>query len=343
MKRNVWRTQDALAPDFERAWTERIARSPHANFTLRADHLAWEAKRGRHALAALIEEGDRRAALVLRAEGSGWTSGWPWRWQAVVEQPERRQALGLTPDEAAWLFAHARALAGGLRLRFHVPLPPASGVAGYRAATTLVQRLEHTDDEFLKAMHKSKRRMVQKAQREGYVVEVARSVGQFKAFWQLQRETYARHGIRIEGSADSLPGPGELWREWELPWMWLLIGVKNGRIETGSGDGALPGGLLEARTAATSALARKDGANALVCFEELRRGRDLGHRWLNLGGDTTFKRETAGTLAERLTIHCWLAGGALGGIADHAAAWSARARAALQAWARSRRDDRPPA
>jgi len=336
VKRDVWRTHEALDPAFERAWSHRLGRAPHANFSLRADYLRWEAEHGHRALACLIEEGDRAAALVLRAENSGWTSGWQWRWQAVMEDPSRRDAVGLTPEEAAWLFSHAQAVAEGRRLRFHLPVAPPSGVPGFRAATTLVQRLACTDEELLRAMHKSKRRMVQKAQREGYRVEVARTIEQFKAFWLLQVATYARHGVRIAGQADTVPGPGELWREWELPWMCLLIGSKGGTIETGSGEGCFPGGIMEGRTAATSELARKDGAYALVCYDEARLGRDRGHHWLNLGGDTTFKRHTAGTLAEPLSIYCWMAGGALGGMADHAVAWSVRARGALRALARRR-------
>ncbi len=325
-----WDTCEPLDPGFEQAWRERLSRAPHANFSLDPVYLSWEAARGRPALAALLDEGGRAGALVLREAKGGWACGWKWRWQAVIEDAGRRGPVGMSGEEARWLFAHARRLAGGRRLRCFFPVPAPAGVASYRAATTLIQSLEHSDDEFLKAMNKGKRRMVQRAQRERYEVFVARSPDQFKAFWLIQRETYARHGIRVPGSADARPGPGELWREWELPWMWLVVGAKNGIIETGSGDGVWPGGMLEGRTAASTPLARKDGAYALVSYEELRLGRDLGHRWLNLGGDTTFKREVAGSMGQRVPMHCWLAGGAAGGLGDRLEAWSHQVRAALR-------------
>src|SRR4030095_5744577 len=82
----TWPPREPLHPAFERTWNDRLAASPHANFAMRLDVLAWEASRGRHAHAALVDGGGLRGAIVLREDGVGWVSGWPWRWQAAIEE-----------------------------------------------------------------------------------------------------------------------------------------------------------------------------------------------------------------------------------------------------------------
>jgi hypothetical protein len=122
--------------------------------------------------------------------------------------------------------------------------------------------------------------------------------------------------------------------------MWLLLASRQGRVESGLGDGRHPGGMLDGRKAASSPEARRNGAFALLCFEEARRGRDRGHRWINLGGNTVFKQEMAGTLGQPVVMHCWLAGGAAWGLPDHAEALWRRARASAEGVARRVRDAR---
>src|SRR5687767_14398207 len=97
--------------------------------------------------------------------------------------------------------------------------------------------------------------------------------------------------------------------------MWLLLALKDGHVVSGLGDGMRPGGaMLDGRKGASTVQAKHDGAFALLSFEEARRGRDRGFRWVNLGGDTLFKREISGTLGTRVVMHCWLAGGAAWGL-----------------------------
>ncbi len=326
MGESCWNTTDPVDPVFEHAWNGCLAGSPHANFSLDPGHLAWEARHGRPALAALIEEGGRRGALVLRSEGRCWVSGWPWRWQVVVEDPGREGAVGLSEGESRWLFAHARRLAGSRPLRCYLPVPPAGGTAGYFARATLLQSLAHGDEELFETIHKSKRRMIRRARSLGYQVIEATRPEQYRAFWMLQGETEARHGHPRPRNPDLVPAPGEEWREWELPWMWLLIAVKDGTLQCGSGDGLRPGGMLEGRTAASTLAALGDGANALIGYEEARRARDKGYRWCNLGGDTIFKRQLAGRRGVAVPIYCWQSGGALWGLADHLRAWTRRSR-----------------
>ena len=65
------------------------------------------------------------------------------------------------------------------------------------------------------------------------------------------------------------PPPGLGWREWELPWMWLLVAdARRRRVESGLGDGVRPGGMLEGRTGGSTAEGQRDGAFALLSFEE---------------------------------------------------------------------------
>jgi hypothetical protein len=100
--------------------------------------------------------------------------------------------------------------------------------------------------------------------------------------------------------------------------MWLLVAVRQGRVESGLGDGVLRGGTLEGRAGGSTPAAYRDGAFALLSFEEAKRGRDRGHRLVNLGGDTVFKREIAGRLAEPVGFWCWLGGRAGWDLAGHA-------------------------
>jgi hypothetical protein len=167
--------------------------------------------------------------------------------------------------------------------------------------------IDREDAELLAAMQPSKRRMIRRAEQAGYRVRDARSLEDFLRFAHLQRETKRRIGVPAP-PVNTNPGPGEGWREWDLPWMWLLLAERDGVVESGLGDGLCPGGTLEARAGASTLRARRDGVFALLSLEEARRGRALGYRWINLGGDTPFKREMAGRLATRVTLACWLGG-----------------------------------
>jgi len=302
-------------------WEVRLDRCPHANFSLDPAYLEWESRHGRRALAVLLDEGDRRGALVMRESGGGWVSGWPWRWQAVVEDGGRRGPVGLDPDEARWLFACASRLAGSRVLRFHVPCPPVAA-PGLMAGSTLLYAVDRDDEEVLKSMEKNKRRMLRRAQDLGYRVRETREACDFRRFAELQRETKQRHGLPAPPVAEA-PAPGEDWDEWRLPWMWLLVAERDGMIESGLGDGVRPGGVVEARAGASSLQARKDGVFALLSFHEVLHSRDRGYRWINLGGDTPFKREMAGRLGTRVTMYCWLGGGGI----SH---WRARGEALWQ-------------
>jgi hypothetical protein len=283
-------------------------------------YLEWEARHGRHAQAVLAETGGRAGAVVLREHAGEWHSGWPWRWQCVIEDPARSGRVGVTADETRWLFECASRAARGNRLRFFAPEPPAEGVPGFLAGGTLVQSLEHTDQAMLMAMDATKRRTIRRARESGCEVVDGATPELWKAFARVQVDTKGRHGVTAEPVAED-PARGEHWREWELPWMWLLLAVREGRVVSGFGLGLSPGGMLEGRTSATSEEGRKIGAFPMLVYEASIRARDRGYRWHNNGGDTFFKRDMLGTLAERVELHCWLGGGVLWALPNHGEAW----------------------
>jgi len=283
-------------------------------------------------MAVLAEEGTRAGALVLRDAGIEWVSGWPWRWQLVLEgsSPE---TPGLSEEDARWLFAHAGRAAGGRRLRCFLPAPPSSGVPGFRVASTYLSSLDADEARLLQSMDKEKQRMIRRASSRGYTVVDARDGAEFRAFAEIQRETEARRG----GSPPAVPEtpePGEAWREWELPWMWLLVAVKDGKVEAGSGFGRSAGGTLDYRTNASSLAAKNDGANVQLAWEALRRGREAGHRWMNWGGATHFKKDLGGA---RVDLACWLGGGTMWSPANWAEAATRRVRARIGSALRERR------
>lgn len=309
MSRLVWDTRASLPGGFDAAWNTRLAALPLANFSMRLDYVRWEAAEGRHAILVLAEEDRRRAALVLRSAGREMHCGWPWRWQAALENPETPFAPGLSAGDAAWLFEQAQGAAGARRLRCFLPAAPAGSVAAYAAGATVVQAIGCDDAALLAGMSGSKRRLFKRAVSEGFRVREAGGEEDYVAFHELQRRAERlRHDAASVGSAE--PAPGHGFREWDLPWMQLLVALRDDQVIAGVGDGLVAGGVVEGRAAAVSVDTRRLGVMALLCHHEARWLRDRGHRWLNHGGDTPFKREIAGSLGRRLQVHCWLGGGA---------------------------------
>ena len=337
MAGNSWSTREALDPGFERAWRERVSRAPQAHFAFDPGHLEAEARHGRHAMAVLIEEGARAAALVLRDEGGEWVSGWPWRWQGVLEGGDPTTP-GLSHEDARWLFDQANRAAGGKRLRCFLPSPPPSDVPGFAVATSYFTSLERDEAALLQTMDKEKQRMVRRCATRGYSVVEAREADAFRAFAEIQRDTEARRGADPAPLPDR-PEPGESWREWELPWMWLLVAVKDGKVEAGSGFGRSPGGTIDYRTNASSITAKNDGANVALAWEAMRRGREAGNRWMNWGGSTHFKKDLGGVL---VGIECWLGGAAPWWPANWAEAAARNARLRMGQLIRERRSRAKP-
>jgi hypothetical protein len=336
MRVECWETGTAILPAFEQSWRACLAHAPHAHFGFDPRHLEWQARHGEPARAALIEEHGRRGALILRRAGSRRVCGWPWRLEAVVAGNSASApgaAAGL--EEAAWLFAPAQRLAGAARLIMYLARGN-SAVDGPRHAAggTLLRSLAVDPDRMLAEMDVNKRRAIKRAVREGYEVRQASSPEEFRAFANLQRETEARRGVRLP-ELPSAPEPGESWREWEHPWMWLLVAGRAGAIEAGSGYGFYEGATVDYRANASSLEAKKLGANALIALEALRRARERGFRWMNWGGLTEFKRELGGL---PIAIDRHLGGGLLWAPLNYAEAWMISARPRVASWAKRRRE-----
>ena len=319
----VWDTREPLPPDFRAAWDAALARSPHAHFALELDYLLWDAGRDRHARAILVEGAGRVGAVVQRWCGRRWVSGWPWRWQAVMCGADPDSPLGMSASDAAWLHEQLVRVAGSRDVVTHLPHVPWRGCAGWPAGSTVTQRLAHSDDELVAGMEPSKRRLLRRAREHAIEIHAAGGAHDAREFHRLQQETRSRMGLRAEPTPEEVDREGESWREWELPWMWLLVARHEGRIVAGAGNGVRPRGTLQGRAVASSLEARRLGATVLLGHEEVRLGRDLGHHWFNHGGDTPFKREMSGRLGRSIRVYAWI-GGARG------RAWWHRGEAALR-------------
>jgi hypothetical protein len=300
---SFWDTRLPLGPEFAAAWTARTARSPHASFDLRPDFLAWEARHGRPAMAVLVE--DPAALMVVRRVGGGWECGWPWRLQITVESP----SPGLPAFPAAQrhrLLAALHAVTRGARTRCYLPEAPGDGEPAFEAGTTFMHALERGEDELFGTLDTTRRRMVRKAANEGFEVVEAHTLEQFRSFAQLQAETEQRRGRTPAPVPEHVAESGESWREWELPWMQLLVAVREGQVVAGSGFGFSAGSMVDYRTNASKLEVRRYGVNIALAWEALRRSRTAGARWLNWGGSTEFKRTLGGA---PMTVWCQLGGG----------------------------------
>lgn len=331
----VCSTRSGISAEFSRAWDARIARAPLANFSMRSDYLRWEAEQGRHALLVLSEGGARRGAIVLREVGRELHSGWPWRWQAVVESPEPGFAPACSPVEAEWLFAQAARHACGRRVRVFLPAPPARRTPAFPAGATIVQALRASDAELLASMDANKRRLHRRASAAGYDVGLVAGPAEAREFAIVQHEAARLREGGLPPGIDESPREGHGYREWELPWMGLLVARHQGRVVAGVGDGLAAGAMVDGRAAAAEPEARRAGVMALLCHHEARWLRDQGHDWLNHGGDTVFKREVAGQLGRRLVLWCWLGGGAAWEVPNRTEAWARNARPRVAAWVRA--------
>lgn len=328
-------TRAGIPEGFARVWDERLGRSPLANFSMRTDYLRWEAMQGRHAVLVLAEGAGRRGAIVLREIGRELHSGWPWRWQAVIESPEPGHAPGCSDAEAEWLFAHAGAHAAGRRVRMFLPARPVGGTPAFPAGATIVQALRASDDELLAAMDANKRRLHRRALAAGYDVGLVAGPAEAREFAVVQHEAARLREDGLPPGIDESPPEGHGFREWELPWMGLLVARHEGRVVAGVGDGLAAGAMVDGRAAAASPEARRAGVMALLCHHEARWLRDLGHDWLNHGGDTVFKREVAGQLGRRLVLWCWMGGGPAWELPNRTEAWARNARPRVAAWVRA--------
>lgn len=300
---NAWNTRNPLRPEFAAAWERQLGRAPHAHYAMRADYLEWEARHGRHARAVLLE--DLAALVVLRETRGGWTSGWPWRPQIVIADPAGRGAEGMTPEEQRQVLAALERVTAGARTRCYL-LQPVDGWLGYPCAATYLSALDADEDTLHAQFDGNRRRAIKRAQKEGYEVVEATTFEHFRGFAALQREAEVRRGASPKDLPESVEEPGESWREWELPWMRLLVAVRDGRVEAGSGFGFAPGATADYRANASSSEARKSGANLLLAWEAMRRARQRQERWINWGGSTEFKRHLGGV---RVPVWCRLSGG----------------------------------
>ena len=304
----MWDTREPLPFGFRDAWEAAIGPSPHAHFALDLDYLLWEGSRDRHARALLFEGAGRRGAMVQRRADGRWVSGWPWRWQALMCDADPASPLGMTAADASWLHEQAARIADSADFVTHLPHAPARGRAGWMAGATVVQDLVRSDEELFEGMEPSKRRLLRRARTHQLEVAALPADEDARAFHRLQQQWKSRMRLPSEPTPERVELPGDSWREWELPWMWLLVARQDGEVVAGVGSGIRRRGTLQGRAAASTLEARRLGATVLLGHEEARLGRDRGHRWFNHGGDTPFKREMSGRLGRSIRVYGWIGG-----------------------------------
>lgn len=270
------------------------------------DYLAHRATQGEASRAVLVDAADRRAAFVLREEADGVACGLPWRWQLVFEDADPRRPEGMTAEAAEWAFEHAQKFAGDRRLRFFAPCLEADGRAYLAGRTVLVGVAHASEAQLFTALDPSRRRLARRSERQGHVVVEADTLAMRRDFEAMLVENVERREGRSHVDAPGTAILEATAREWERPWHWLLVGTKGGVVVAGLGSGRCPGGMVDLRASGSTPEARRVGVNSQVWWETVRRARQAGHSWVNLGGATPYKREFGG---EVVCVHARLGGG----------------------------------
>jgi len=291
-----------LRDAFADAWNARLGRTPHANFSMSLEYLAWQARHGEAARAVLLDDERRHGAMVLREHASEVVCGFPWRWQVAIEDADAQTPRGMTREDTGWFFAQAQRLAEGRRLRFYAPHPPGADVEYLAARTVLIDLAHSTEPQLLAALDGSRRRLARRSEREGYRIVENPLPDQQQAFDAVVRQNHVRRhgaGSPTRGAAQSPEF------EWAQPWHWLLVAVRKDAVAAGLGMGRIRGGMVDGRASGATEAAMRAGANSHVWWEAIRRARAAGHAWMNLGGSTTYKRQFGGSL---VSIHCALGG-----------------------------------
>jgi hypothetical protein len=337
MELRMWRTSDAEDSAFAAEWDTLGVATGQFNFTMDRRYLDWESAHGRHAQLLLARDGERRGGIVLRVERSGLASGWPWRWQFAVTDGARRPDVVPSRDQCAWIVQALAELRSALTI--HLPHPLTGIGGGSLAGRTILAPIADSDAAQLALMDTNKRRHVKTSTKQGFVITRGTDLASFRDYERLQRETEQR---RVRGSGfearatvtvvpepeSLLPAPGESFREWEHPWMLLLLATRDGVAEATSGFGFVPGGAMDYRANASTEAGRKAGANAHLAFAAMQLAREYGCRIMNWGGATPFKRELGGRLQP---IYVWRGGT----LAARAAGVARLARTRLEETARS--------
>lgn len=330
----VWDTTTTAPVEFSDLWAGRLSRSTHAHFAMRLDYLAWEAKHGRHARAVLVDDGAHLGALVLRREGRGFVCGWPWRCQVALEADDQTGPTGLDSAACDWVLEQSQRASLGDRVRVFLPASGSSAPSIVRG-TTLIKDLALEDDKLMLTMDSEKRRVVRKLEKQGWQIIVGTTSEHFRAFRQLQYDNDVRLGRGTPPPIDEAPQAGEDWREWELPWQWLLLAVHEGVVHAGSGYGRAVNGMVDYRANASTPEGRKAGANTLLGWAAMTRSRDAGFRWMNWGGNTSFKKQLGG---ETVVMTNRLGGGVLWAAPNAVEIAVGHTRAHLAKWVKERRD-----
>ncbi len=299
----VWEAGTRLTEAFVAPWSKLLRHSNSANFSMDLEFLDWEQAHGRPSRAVRYEDGGG-CAVVFRHTPSGWQSGWPWRSQVVPDRWNLDGRAWPAPGPLRHALRSCARAAGIHHARIFLPIEAVLEETAYLAGSTISRRLDVAEDELFRGMDHNKRRNLKQALQAGYEVTEARTQEDFLAFATLQVATEIRRGAPRR-RLPVTPGTGEAWREWELPWTWLLLARRAGRIEAGMGFGRFPSGILDCRTNASTPEARQLGANVLLAWEAIRRGRLAGYRRVNWCGNTIFKRGLGG---ERTSMMCVLDG-----------------------------------
>jgi hypothetical protein len=307
----VWESGTEAPASFAAAWSERLRHSHCANFSMDLAFIAWEDAHGRPSRAVLHDEG-RGLAAIFRRTPSGWSCGWPWRPQVVLDSGDEDAHEWPAPPEMRRALQACVRAARLDHARIFLPADAVDERTAYHAGTTVSVRLDLDETKLFWGMDHNKRHNLKQALGAGFEIAEATTQEDFRAFAKLKVLTELRYGVHAPPIPEA-PASGEAWREWELPWTWLLLARRGGRIEAGLGFGRFAAGVLDARENASLPEAKQAGANVLLAWEAIRRGSLAGYRRMNWGGNTIFKRGFGGAV---IPMMCHPEGGPLWRVPD---------------------------
>jgi len=233
--------------------------------TRRIPRLPWRLGRCTCAMTGPERHGEMFLALLGEIERFA-------RSRSVLEVEHR---LRIPANDALPGFEHHREIAAALAGSGYRELAKREG--------SYIVRIDREDEAILASFASDCRSHIRKARKEGATVEAATDVSAFEEFWQATLAMVERKQAPGIPRSHLVDGLSELWRAGHVQLFRSLFGGRTANLAVTDTLG-IPTDIAAARAPASVGGAVPSGGGQLLQFEIMRRMRDQGRVWYDLGG-----------------------------------------------------------